>query len=900
MNRALLLSRRACADSSFQVTSNGARVDEWESPPEIDCDGSSAKSGITRFTLRQPAEWPLQLRLLLLRKGADGHVTAFFEDVSYFQPTSYDDALEWRWPPPMPQPASAAHVEQPCGVLHLVDNTFTHGCSVANYSGCRLNRVSNSSAGVARGRCGSHVGVDDVVRFLQKQESSYVLVNDRCSQQQSRQSSLDAQRQLHSWSGTHTPSPCSTHVERVQRNFSAVVTLFTDYMVARVQDLRRLHPAEIVGVWLVEPRSVCPSCYQHVADNAAMFDVVLSHDVQFLSDITQRHPKGSSAAAFVPFASSFLLPPFMGLHADIKSQLVSCFLSSKRMLLGHVLRHAVFHHPALRGRVHFFGQAAGQEIEQKTDAMAAYMFHIVIENSRARGYYSEKLIDCFLTGTIPLYWGGELPSAFDRLGVITWNTLDDLVGIVAALSADAYWARHSAVARNYNVALSGPYTSTLQFAWSAYLLPLAEARAKELEDGLAGASEQFEIASKRRAEESHAFVSRAGAAVQAAYGDSREAKRLSSVHFWIVVYVDVSTTVARLERCLQRLQAQTVSLWHATVVVDPSAVILPSYRAVLESHAVDPRFTISFSRERCESNTDCVLRALNESSLPYYDESVDPVCFVLQGRDSLSSSESLSHIAELYSLLNCWVTYGSSVLFPSMIVEASRDAAVNGHFFPASVYERNTVRTSEWLRGRPPFFTFLRSVMRHIPSSHIRLPGDHGDPSLPLLVAAVELAGDRVVPSIRVVHERWTSRNFWDAANGGSELFHAQAAWAQRERAGQLLPLRRLPGARMFPASSVSPDVTIVVKGGLRQPAGTTEVSVSVSASGIWIPEEATLRFNVEGEELAGISHLHSFVFVMPTVYGNNWQLQAQLVSAANDEKVLAEKSITLEIEDEL
>eukprot|EP00620_Florenciella_sp_RCC1587_P021099 CAMPEP_0182561832 /NCGR_PEP_ID=MMETSP1324-20130603/4262_1 /TAXON_ID=236786 /ORGANISM="Florenciella sp., Strain RCC1587" /LENGTH=60 /DNA_ID=CAMNT_0024774579 /DNA_START=220 /DNA_END=399 /DNA_ORIENTATION=+ len=33
------------------------------------------------------------------------------------------------------------------------------------------------------------------------------------------------------------------------------------------------------------------------------------------------------------------------------------------------------------------------------------MFHIAIENVKSNGYFTEKLLDCFLTRTVPLYWG---------------------------------------------------------------------------------------------------------------------------------------------------------------------------------------------------------------------------------------------------------------------------------------------------------------------------------------------------------------------------------------------------------------------------------------------------------------------------------------------------------------
>jgi hypothetical protein len=875
----------------LHVTANGAVVDEWDSEPEIECDGRSARSGSSSFTLRLPHEWPLQLRLLLLRKHSEGHLTAFFEDVSYFYPSTFDDAVAWPWPPPVPFLSSTGLQQHACGVLHLIDTTFTYGCAVANYSGCSIN------AGVERGACGSHLGMDDVMRFLHKQENKYVLVNDRCSQSQSHRSSLDAQQLLMRWSGVNAHSLCADHIKSAER-ISPVVTLFTDYMVARAHDLRRLYPAEILGVWLVEPRSICPSCYQYVVDHAASFDVVLSHDIQFLSDIRLRHPNGSAAAFFVPFASSFLPPPFMGLHKEIKSKLVSCFVSNKRMLIGHVLRHAVYNDARLRKRVQFYGQGAGHEIDHKVDAMAPYMFHIVIENSRARSYYSEKLIDCFLSGTIPLYWGGNLPAAFERSGVITWNTLEDLVLVVSSLSAEEYWSRHGSVVRNYDLALSCAYTGTLQAAWSAYLLPLASTRARQLELGLAEANRLFQNAIQRRSDEHRAFVSDAASAVLAAFGGS--ANRLSSVHFWIVVYVDATMTIPRLKRCLEQLQLQTVSSWRAILVVDSSAYESQDHRSLLESQS-DHRITLSLSFERCKTKLDCILLALN-ASYSLYDESVDPICFFLYGRDSLLSSESLARIADLYTHLNCWVTYGSSVLSPSMTLEASRDAsaAVDDHFFPVHVYERNTARTSEWLNGRYPFFTLLRSIMHQIPASHSRIPDDEGDPGLAILVAAVELAGDRVVPLIHVVHERWTSRSFWDAAAGGSELFHVQDAWKRRERIMQLPVLRRLRGARMLPESSLNPKVSMVVKGGLFQPPGTTEASISVSASGLWIPEEATLQFLVDGEEIPGVSDLYSFVFKLPTVYGHSWQLQARLLSTTISGHVMVEESVLLEIDDDL
>lgn len=44
-------------------------------------------------------------------------------------------------------------------------------------------------------------------------------------------------------------------------------------------------------------------------------------------------------------------------------------------------------------------------VSSKSQALAAYTYSICIENSREKNYVTEKLTDCFLMGTIPIYLG---------------------------------------------------------------------------------------------------------------------------------------------------------------------------------------------------------------------------------------------------------------------------------------------------------------------------------------------------------------------------------------------------------------------------------------------------------------------------------------------------------------
>lgn len=57
------------------------------------------------------------------------------------------------------------------------------------------------------------------------------------------------------------------------------------------------------------------------------------------------------------------------------------------------------------------------------------MFHVAIENVSQIGYFSEKLLDCFLTRTIPLYWGcPNVGDFFDVEGIIHVFQSDAIAG----------------------------------------------------------------------------------------------------------------------------------------------------------------------------------------------------------------------------------------------------------------------------------------------------------------------------------------------------------------------------------------------------------------------------------------------------------------------------------------
>lgn len=92
-----------------------------------------------------------------------------------------------------------------------------------------------------------------------------------------------------------------------------------------------------------------------------------------------------------------------------KSKKISIIASGKNTAPGHKLRHRIIAKYA--GHIDVYGRGY-REIPRKEDGLNDYMFGYAIENVLADGYFSEKLTDCFATGTIPIYWGDRTISDF--------------------------------------------------------------------------------------------------------------------------------------------------------------------------------------------------------------------------------------------------------------------------------------------------------------------------------------------------------------------------------------------------------------------------------------------------------------------------------------------------------
>lgn len=186
------------------------------------------------------------------------------------------------------------------------------------------------------------------------------------------------------------------------------------------------HPNKI-GM-LMEPRAMNSTIYDWISDvaNYSNFKWVLTYDEELL--------KIDKKFQFYPHCMCWVLQKDQKIYN--KTKLISTIASSKKQLIGHNLRHQAIN--VLQGKLDVFGRGYNP-VDYKLNALKDYAFSLTIENSKNDNYFTEKLIDCFVTGTVPVYWG--MPSIgkfFNTDGMIIFDTLEELQIIMESLTFEKY------------------------------------------------------------------------------------------------------------------------------------------------------------------------------------------------------------------------------------------------------------------------------------------------------------------------------------------------------------------------------------------------------------------------------------------------------------------------------
>jgi hypothetical protein len=226
-----------------------------------------------------------------------------------------------------------------------------------------------------------------------------------------------------------------------------------------------VEPAVLI---LVEPRATRPELYVYAEKEGHRFSRILTFDATLLSKY--RH------ARLFPFGTTWV--PATRWAAAKPSEAGRCAVSflcgEKLSTLGHKLRRAAYAGQArytlnntTGGHLVIFRSGQGSPLPPisdppnpifkggKEDLHLPFRFSLVIENSVEPNYFSEKLVDCLLCRTVPIYWGcSNIDEFFNPAGIIRIRAtekgefLKELEGALRQATVATYEAVAAAIEDN--------------------------------------------------------------------------------------------------------------------------------------------------------------------------------------------------------------------------------------------------------------------------------------------------------------------------------------------------------------------------------------------------------------------------------------------------------------------
>ena len=218
-----------------------------------------------------------------------------------------------------------------------------------------------------------------------------------------------------------------------------------------------------------EPR-IIQNHISYVLQNASRFHTIMTYD----HDILVCCPN----ARFYIAAQTWISHEYyQNIDVSLKEYKISTLAGSKciNQSAGHLFRQAIHYrqHELSHAPITFFRSSVQQphlpdlgnnpflisntSTNHKESLFHTFQFAIIIENTTQRNYFSEKLIDCLITKTIPLYYGGvNIHQFFNTTGwiILSTTSVEELSSRLSTLHSDYYSSYREVIEENYQKAVA--------------------------------------------------------------------------------------------------------------------------------------------------------------------------------------------------------------------------------------------------------------------------------------------------------------------------------------------------------------------------------------------------------------------------------------------------------------
>jgi hypothetical protein len=241
------------------------------------------------------------------------------------------------------------------------------------------------------------------------------------------------------WTSTAKRRP--KNIQFVQRcmEFDGI-TLFTDDYILSDEVLTVKSKLKIA--WCLESPAVQPHVHNNINKISDRFDYIFTYREDLIRENPEKFKPNSPGGTYIEDRD-------ISLYLKEKNKNCSLVLSGKKTFPGHILRHQI---QSLSQGVDCYGWGSpGGAIDNKIVALKNYKYHLVIENIQMTHYFTEKLIDCLLTGCVPIYYGApNIDQYFNIDGFIICKSLEDFQSL--KITKEDFENRKEAIVENFDIA----------------------------------------------------------------------------------------------------------------------------------------------------------------------------------------------------------------------------------------------------------------------------------------------------------------------------------------------------------------------------------------------------------------------------------------------------------------
>ncbi len=209
--------------------------------------------------------------------------------------------------------------------------------------------------------------------------------------------------------------------------------------------------------WILEPKSIYKKPYEILVRDKELandFQYIITHDEKLL----EQYPHAKMVYTLGVWCYTNINDPLE--HTEdkfnTKSKNISMVVSGKQSTPLHVVRNTLADKVKDLGIVDMFGAYVDKPICFKSESLDKYRYQIVVENEISAYYFTEKILDCFISMCVPIYIGTTRIGDFFNLdGIIQIfpKDVDRIELILKQCNEQNYKDRLEAIKENYFKAL---------------------------------------------------------------------------------------------------------------------------------------------------------------------------------------------------------------------------------------------------------------------------------------------------------------------------------------------------------------------------------------------------------------------------------------------------------------